>query len=51
MNNEEMAAVATVAFRRLEETTDPEEQATLWQLLDYAARLERRLYAARAVIG
>jgi hypothetical protein len=48
---EEMKAVAEVAMRRLGETEDPEEQAMLWQLLEYAARLERKLQAVRMVTG
>jgi hypothetical protein len=47
---EELSAVAVVAMRRLEETEDPEEQAMLWQLLSYAAGLERQLGDIRAVV-
>ena len=49
--NDEMTAVAEVLVDRLHETEDDYLQAALWRILEYAAVLERKELALRAVLG
>jgi hypothetical protein len=44
----EFAALKEVALRRLHETTDDEEQALLWRLLELHDQQEVRLAGLRA---